>query len=215
MKTKFTQTEPGRMTAAMPQPSWDVTNRHSFAWGFRMLAGKIGQAIQYYVLCRGNKVGYLRRLGVRIGEDCEILTGASNLGTEPWLVQIENRVTITQGVVFLTHDGANRLFRHRVPGSSKWGNRFGAIRVRCNSFIGANSILMPGVSIGPNSIVGVGSVVNKDVPADTVVAGVPARPICTLDEYIDRYGSKMIPIQAETRMDLRRELTRRFWGEER
>jgi serine acetyltransferase len=74
---------------------------------------------------------------------------------------------------------------------------------------------MPGVSIGPNSIVGVGSVVNKDVPPDTVVAGVPARPIYTLDEYIDRYGSKMIPIQAETRKDLRRELTRRFWGEER
>jgi serine acetyltransferase len=74
---------------------------------------------------------------------------------------------------------------------------------------------MPGVKIGPNSIVGVNSVVTTDVPPATVVAGTPARPICTLEEYKDRYKSKTIPIAASNREALRKELTQRLWGEER
>jgi len=199
----------------LPAPTWDVTNRHSFGRGLRLLAEKLNHFAEYYVLCRGNKVEFLTRLGVRIGKDCEILTIAANFGTEPWLIELGNRVTITQGVIFLTHDGANRVFRHQINGSSRWGNRFGSIRILDNSFVGANAIILPDVQIGPNSIVGVGSVVNQAVPPNTVVAGVPARPICTLEEYIERYQSKMISIAATNRTELRLELTQRFWGEER
>ena len=74
---------------------------------------------------------------------------------------------------------------------------------------------MPGVCIGPDSIVGSGSIVTKNVPADTVVAGNPARVICTLEEYIERYRQKSIPVEAQDRAVLRRELTQRFWDEER
>ena len=76
-------------------------------------------------------------------------------------------------------------------------------------------MLMPAIEIGSNSIVGVGSVVNKDVPANTVVAGVPARPICSLDAYVARYQQKMIGITATTRSALRTELTQKRWGESR
>jgi serine acetyltransferase len=74
---------------------------------------------------------------------------------------------------------------------------------------------MPGVQIGPNSIVGAGSVVAKDVPPQTVVAGVPAQMIYTLGDYIERYKRKMIPIKATNRQALRDELTQRLWGEKR
>lgn len=43
-----------------------------------------------------------------------------------------------------------------------------------NVWIGAGSIILPGVKIGNNSVIGAGSVVNKDVPENTVVVGVPA-----------------------------------------
>jgi acetyltransferase-like isoleucine patch superfamily enzyme len=215
MEKELTGIRLAEAPAVLPPPTWDLTNHHSFTRGLYVLSLKLRSAALYYLACKGNKVTYLRHLGARVGEDCEILTNASNLGTEPWLVQIGNRVTIAQGVVFLTHDGANRVFRHCLAESSKWGNRFGPIRVLDNSFVGANSILMPGVSIGPSGIVGTASVVTRDVPPRTVVAGVPARPICSLDEYIERYKSKMIPITARSRKELRRELTLRFWGEER
>jgi acetyltransferase-like isoleucine patch superfamily enzyme len=171
--------------------------------------------LTYAVLCRGSRIAFLRRKGVKIGEGCQILNTVDDYGSEPWLIEIGSRVTVTRGVIFLTHDGSSRLFRDQIPNGSRWGNRFGRILIHDGSFIGANSILMPDVEIGPNSIVGVGSVVNKNVPPGMVYAGVPAKPICTLEEYIQRYSQKMIPIQAATRADLRRELTTYFWGEQR
>jgi acetyltransferase-like isoleucine patch superfamily enzyme len=176
---------------------------------------KIIDFFSWAVLCQGNKARYLRRKGARIGQGCEIITAATLFGTEPWLIEIGNRVTITHGVVFLTHDGASRLFRHQIQNSSKFGNRFGRILIHDECFIGTNAILMPGIEIGPNSIVGAGSLVNKDVPPNMVYAGVPARPICTLAEYIQHYQEKSIPIQAEDRAGLRMELTKALWGEER
>ena len=56
-----------------------------------------------------------------------------------------------------------------------------------NCVVGMRAILLPGVTIGPDSIVGAGSVVTRDVPPRTVAAGVPARVLCTLDEYAERY----------------------------
>ena len=51
-----------------------------------------------------------------------------------------------------------------------------------NVFIGARSIMLKGVTIGDGAVVGAGSVVTKDVPANTIVAGNPARVIKTIDQ---------------------------------
>lgn len=197
----------------LPVPVWQHSDTqfllHLARAGYREIQG----IILRYFRFRGNKIAYLRHLGVHIGTDCDVLTSVKNFGTEPWLIEVGDRVTITSGVVLLTHDGANRVFRHLISSSSIWGNRFGRIKIGDNCFIGVNSIIMPGVEIGRDSIVGVGSVVNHDIPPRMVVAGVPAREICTLDEYIERYKQKMVPIQAKNRIDLRRELTTYFWNE--
>jgi len=71
------------------------------------------------------------------------------------------------------------LFTDELPSIQN----FGTVEILDNCFIGANAIVLPGVRIGPNSIVGTGAVVTKDVPPDTVVAGCPARKICDLAEY--------------------------------
>ena len=59
--------------------------------------------------------------------------------------------------------------------------------------MGARSTIMPGVRIGSNAVIGAGSIVTKDVPAETVWAGVPARQICTLREYAERSKAAMPP----------------------
>lgn len=55
------------------------------------------------------------------------------------------------------------------------------VHIGRNVWIGANAVILPGVSIGENSIVGSGSVVNKSIPANEVWAGVPARKIKSLN----------------------------------
>jgi acetyltransferase-like isoleucine patch superfamily enzyme len=183
---------------------------------FRQLISKTRKFFLYWLKCHGNKILFLRTQGVRIGTDCDIITKANNFGSEPWLVEIGNHVTLTLGVTFITHDASSRLFRDKIHGMNRhFGNRYGTIRILDNSFIGINAIILPGVTIGPDSIVGTGSLVTRTVPPSTVWAGNPARHICTLDEFIERYESKMIPVNAVTRDDLRKELTTYFWNEER
>ena len=55
-----------------------------------------------------------------------------------------------------------------------------------NVFIGCNSIIMGGVRIGNNVVIGAGSVVTKDIPDNSVVVGNPAKVIKTFDEFIEK-----------------------------
>lgn len=182
----------------------------------RKIRSKFEYQWNYLIKCKGDKIRYLRSQGVRIGEGCDILCSAENFGSEPWLIEIGNNVTFCDGAVPLTHDAASRLFRKVNPDmNARYGNRFGTIRILDNCFIGINTLILPGITIGPNSVVGTGSVVTKNVAPGMVVAGNPAHEICTLEEYIERYRRKMIPLVAESREELRRELTRKLWGEER
>jgi acetyltransferase-like isoleucine patch superfamily enzyme len=195
-------------------PTWEGSDAGVWATLGRG-ARRLARFIERWGVCHGNSAAYLRRRGARIGVHATLLNRVEDFGTEPWLVEIGSRVTVAAGVLFLTHDGASRVSRHRIEGGSPFGNRFGTIRILDNSFVGARSTLLPGITIGPDSIVGAASVVTHDVPARTVVAGHPARPMADLDDYIETYRRKMVPGLPANRRDLRRELTVRLWGEER
>jgi acetyltransferase-like isoleucine patch superfamily enzyme len=170
----------------------------------------------YFVRFRADKIAYLRYLGARIGNNCVILTRVGNFGSEPWLIELGDHVQLFNAVTLITHDGTSRAFRSRFPEmNAAFGNRFGTIRILDNCTIGYGAIILPGVTIGPNSIVGAGSVVTKDVPPDVVAAGNPARRLRSLEEHIARYRAHMLPLTAQDRVTLRRELTTMLWGEER
>jgi acetyltransferase-like isoleucine patch superfamily enzyme len=57
----------------------------------------------------------------------------------------------------------------------------GRITIKKNAWIGANATILPGVTIGENAVVAAGAIVSKDVPANTVVGGIPAKVIKTID----------------------------------
>lgn len=134
---------------------------------------------------------YFREQGAQVGEGCSIIP--RKLGTEPYLVKIGNRVTIARDVVFITHDGGCWIFRDEVPDIQV----FGPIIIEDNCVIGQNAVLFPNIRIGKNSIVGAGSVVISDVPPDTIVMGVPARPFGSIAKYrekcLERWAAQKPP----------------------
>ena len=69
---------------------------------------------------------------------------------------------------------------------------FNTITIGDNVNIGMNVAIMPGVKIGNNCVVGYGSVVTHDVPDNTVVAGVPAKKIETIEEYYEKKKEKVV-----------------------
>lgn len=136
------------------------------------------------------RVSILKRRGLSIGAGCEILNGF-DFGSEPYLITIGNNVRISDGVKITTHDGGVWVLRNLYPELSA-ADRFGRVTIGDNCHIGMNAMIMPGVTIGANCIVGACSVVTHDVPDCTVIAGSPARQICTIEEYRDKHAGSFL-----------------------
>lgn len=128
-------------------------------------------------------VRFARRQGVKVGSGCRILT--SRFGSEPWLVSIGSRVTVSSEVLFVNHDGAGWL--HEDERGRRF--RYARIEIGDSCFIGARTILLPGVKVGSRCVVGAGSVVTKSIPSGSVVAGNPARFICSYDDLMLRMNA--------------------------
>ena len=128
------------------------------------------------------RVWRARRAGLSMAKDCSI-TGLPFFGSEPYLITIGNRVGIADGVSFITHDGGTRVFRHLDR--YKHVLKYGRINILDNCVIGQRVIILPGVTIGPNSVVAAGSVVSRSIPADVLAAGNPAKPVMTLEQYAE------------------------------
>ena len=105
---------------------------------------------------------YLMRIWkMEIGQGTAISMSAKLDLTNPQGIHIGTYSVITFGAAILTHDYVNNVNRD--------------VRIGDNCFIGAHSIVLPGVTIGDGCIVAAGSVVARNVPAGSLVAGNPAR----------------------------------------
>ena len=139
----------------------------------------------------GTRVGnfVMIRSNTSIGERCTIgsyvdIEGDVSIGHD---VSLQSGCYITRGVVI--EDGVfcgprvitmnDKRISHRRPGMTFV--REGP-RIERGARVGGGSVLLPGVTIGANALVGAGSVVTKDVPARAIVVGNPARTVGTVDE---------------------------------
>lgn len=119
------------------------------------------------------RIHRFRRQGMTIGEGCVIASSTRLDQTNPSGVHIGSHTILSFNTSVLTHDFVNSRHVDTYIGS--------------NCFIGAHAIVMPGVTIGDNVIVGAGSVVFSDVPSRCIVLGNPAR-IIERDIVTGRFG---------------------------
>jgi acetyltransferase-like isoleucine patch superfamily enzyme len=123
-----------------------------------------------------------REAGAIIPDDCRF-SGRVSFGSEPYLVSIGPNVDIANEVTFVTHDGGTHVFEHLER--YRKVIKYGRIDILDNCVIGHRAILLPGVTVGPNSVVAAGSVVSRSVPPGVLVAGNPAKPVMTLHQYAE------------------------------
>lgn len=164
-------------------------------------------------LLTGEKlVAYFRKQGVTIGMDCE-LYGTVHFGSEPYLVTLGNHVRVTHGVCFITHDGGYWVLRCKNTEyyeKFKYADHIMPIVVKDNVHIGINAIIMPGVTIGENSVIGCGAVVTHDIPPNSIAGGVPARIIESTEEYARKSEPRAIRTKHMSRKEKRRFLTEKL-----
>ena len=117
------------------------------------------------------ELNYAKKRGLNCGKNVSVM-GNVNFGSEPYLIDIGDAVRISFDVAFITHDGGTFAFRHL----DKYKNTtaFGKIVIGNHTFIGARSIIMPGVRIGNNCVIGAGSIVFTNVAPNVTVMGNPA-----------------------------------------
>ena len=147
----------------------------------KKLINFFNKLIEFYHVKR-NPVAYARSIGVRVGEDARLISvvpGMGTFGSEPYLIELGNHVTVAGDVRFVNHDGGVWVFREEDPSIDV----IAPIKVGNNVFIGYGSLILPGAVIGDNVVIGAKSVVTGNIPSNSVAAGVPARVIKPLDEY--------------------------------
>jgi len=150
---------------------------------------------------------YARMIGVNMGEGVRIYGSSySMFSTEPWLITLGNNVHIVRGTEFLPHDGGTLILRDKIPDLELTQ----PIKVGDNVYIGTRCLIMLGVSIGSNVIIGAGSVVTRDIPANSVAVGVPARVIKTIDEYLEKAQEESLHLGHLYSDDKARELKKIF-----
>ena len=139
------------------------------------LATRIRDSVRNVVVALRRR--YLIRVWrMDIGEGTSISLSAKLDKTNPRGIHIGKYTAVTFGAAILTHDYVNQRDRDVYIGD--------------NCFIGAHSIVLPGVRIGDNCIVSAASVVVRDIPAGSLVAGNPAR-IVENNVKTDRYGVRI------------------------
>jgi len=160
---------------------------------------------------------WLRQKGCKIGTNVQ-WHGLKNISvdtTRPSLISIGNDVCFTRGCSLLTHGYDWFVLRNlydEVVASS------GSLNIGNNVFVGINTAILKGVTIGDNCIIGACSVVNKDVPANSVAVGNPVRVVCSIEEYYVRRKKEYIDEAKEYARSIKSRFGRKpvpadFWEE--
>lgn len=128
-------------------------------------------------------VEQLVKNGLIVGVNFKVRPGCIIDYSHCWHIEIGNDVTLAPRVHILAHDASTKTHLNYT--------KIGNVKIGDRVFIGAGSIILPGVTIGNDVVIGAGSIVSKNIPDNSLATGNPAKIICSTTEYLDKQKLKM------------------------
>lgn len=125
----------------------------------------------------------LVELGLTIGKNFQREEHCIIDQSHCWLIKFGDNVTLAPRVHVLAHDAS----MYHELGYTK----IAPVLLGDNVFVGAGTIILPGVTIGDNVIIGAGSVVVSDIESNSVALGQPAKKIKDYNEFIQKYSEML------------------------
>ncbi len=142
----------------------------------------------FLILSSAKRADYLRKHHIfhSIGEGCTIMERKVPLSAR--LISIGNNVHLASKVCLVAHDAIHLCLNaiKRTTDGPIFKEKIGCIQIGDNVFVGSNTTILYDVKIGSNVIIGACSLVNKDIPDNSVVVGVPAKVIGTFDDFVSK-----------------------------
>lgn len=141
----------------------------------------------YYPLIEYKRKKYLDslvRMGLKIGNNVDIMDGFFLDPTHCYLISIGDNCVLAPNVRLIAHDASMKQHLGYT--------RLGKVKIEADCFIGDSVIILPGVTIGKGAIVGAGSLVTKDISPETVAAGNPCRVVCSRKNFLQKYDQHIV-----------------------
>lgn len=152
-------------------------------------------------ISNNTKLSYLRKQGAAIGERTRLNCRVSSFGSEPYLIEVGNDCLFAANINIITHDGGIKVLNTLDYFDGVSMDKIDKVMIGNNVYIGQSALIMPGVNIGDNCIIGAHSVVTKDIPNNSVAVGVPAKVIKDIDSYHKSSAGKLYPTGSLNRQE--------------
>lgn len=130
------------------------------------------------------RAAYIKKYDIfyHMGDNCMAMF--RKIPLYPKLISFGNNVWIASDVLFVPHDVIHRMLNNKLE-TDEFQENIGCIDIEDNVFVGSNTTILPNVTIGSDTIVAAGSLVNKSIRGG-VYAGVPAKYVCSIDAFIEK-----------------------------
>lgn len=149
---------------------------------------KMSACLRKHPLDMMERIDGLRRQGMKIGDRCYIGANVSfgRGGRDP--IEVGDDCVLT-GCTVLGHDALPALFLPELQGTTIFDRKSLKRQTVIGNrvFIGVNAVILPGVRVGDNSVIGAGAIVTKDIPAGSVAVGNPAQVVMPIEEFIAKH----------------------------